>query len=462
MDAKNLKVAYLGGGSRAWARKFMCDLALEEELGGEVCLYDIDLSAAKDNQIIGNRIAQSPNCVASWKFTVAEKIEQALGGADFVVISVLPATFEEMRSDVHWPEKYGILQTVGDTVGPGGYLRAMRCVPIFRGFAAKIRECCPHAWVINYTNPMTLCVRTLFEEFPEIKLFGCCHEVFGTQNLLISALREVEGVAGATRHEIDIDVGGINHFTWISRAEYKGQNLFPVLDKLIERTGEAGYADPEFTGTVMECHNLVKFELYKQYGILAAAGDRHLSEFLPNKWFLSSEEYVRSKGFRLTPVSWRIEDQQQKIRLTADIVAGRKTFDVAPSGEEGVRQIKALCGLADFVTNVNTKNSGQMPGYPLGAVVETNAKLSKNSLMPLPVPEFPKAVNALILPHVYRQEGFIDAAFRRDARGVLAVLQEDPQCCALRREEVAKMFWEMYNNTRGYLADYWEVFSSLK
>ena len=74
------------------------------------------------------------------------------------------------------------------TDAAGGYLRAMRCVPIFRGFAAKIRECCPHAWVINYTNPMTLCVRTLFEEFPEIKLFGCCHEVFGTQKVLKAML----------------------------------------------------------------------------------------------------------------------------------------------------------------------------------------------------------------------------------------------------------------------------------
>lgn len=455
MDTKNLKLAYLGGGSRAWARKFMCDLALESDLCGEVYLYDIDVSAAEDNRIIGNKIAAAPESVSRWKFTVSKTIENALDGADFVVISVLPGTFAEMQSDVHVPEKYGIYQSVGDTVGAGGYVRAMRCVPIFRGFAAKIRECCPQAWVINYTNPMTLCVRMLYEEFPQIKLFGCCHEVFGTQNLLASALREVEGVEGVTRHEIEIDVGGINHFTWITKAHYKGKDLFPVLEKLMNACGNQGYEDTEFTGGVMECHNIVKFEMYRQYGILPAAGDRHLAEFLPNKWYLSSPAYAKSKGFCLTPVSWRIEDQNEKIRLTQEYIAGAKPVQVAPSGEEGVRQIRALCGLGDFVTNINTKNIGQMAGYPMGAVVETNAKISRDKIEPIAASPFPKAVDALVLPHVYRQEAFINAAFERNIDGVLAVLQQEPQCTGLRREQVSEMFGEMVKNTRAYLEDYW-------
>ena len=95
----------------------------------------------------------------------------------------MPGTLDEMESDVNVPYEYGIYQPVGDTVGAGGYLRAMRCVPMFRFFAAKIRENCPSAWVINYTNPMTLCTRTLYEEFPKIKAFGCCHEAVSYTHL---------------------------------------------------------------------------------------------------------------------------------------------------------------------------------------------------------------------------------------------------------------------------------------
>ena len=100
------------------------------------------------------------------------------------MISIMPGTFDEMESDVHAPEKFGIYQSVGDTTGPGAVMRALRTIPMFEEFAAAIREYCPQAWVINYTNPMTVCVKTLYRVFPKIKAFGCCHEVFGTQKLL--------------------------------------------------------------------------------------------------------------------------------------------------------------------------------------------------------------------------------------------------------------------------------------
>jgi len=154
--AKRIKIAYIGGGSKMWARIFMNDLALAEGIFGEIDLYDIDLEAARRNQKIGERINENPACMSKWDYVVQEKIEDALHGADFVIISILPGTFEEMISDVHAPEAYGIYQSVGDTKGPGGVLRAMRTVPIFEGFASKIKECCPEAWVINFTNPMSI------------------------------------------------------------------------------------------------------------------------------------------------------------------------------------------------------------------------------------------------------------------------------------------------------------------
>ena len=142
---KKIKIAYIGGGSKAWARVFMGDLALSDGLGGELALYDIDIESANRNRRIGERINKNPKTKSIFEYKVYEKLDEALNGADFVVISILPGTFEEMRSDVHAPEAYGIYQSVGDTAGPGGVLRAMRTLPIYEDFAKKIKDICPEA-----------------------------------------------------------------------------------------------------------------------------------------------------------------------------------------------------------------------------------------------------------------------------------------------------------------------------
>ncbi len=191
---KDLKIAYIGGGSRGWAWGLMSDLASAPDISGKVALYDIDKQAALDNMVIGNRFKDAEGALSCWDYEAVDTLEEALTGADFVVISILPGTFKEMESDVHTPEKYGIYQSVGDTSGPGGIVRALRTLPMMEVIARGVETCCPNAWVINYTNPMTLCVAMLYKEFPGIKAFGCCHEVFATKWLLSSALKEILGI----------------------------------------------------------------------------------------------------------------------------------------------------------------------------------------------------------------------------------------------------------------------------
>ena len=179
--AENIQIAYIGGGSRGWARGLMSDLAREKSLSGTVRLYDIDREAAAENEQIGNALMAREDVRGGWKFQVSESLREALTGADFVIISILPGTFAEMASDVHAPEKYGVYQSVGDTVGPGGIVRGLRTIPMYVEIAQAIRDYSPRAWVINYTNPMTMCVRTLYLVFPHMRAFGFCLEVFVSQ-----------------------------------------------------------------------------------------------------------------------------------------------------------------------------------------------------------------------------------------------------------------------------------------
>ena len=225
-----IKIAYIGGGSRGWAWGLMSDLAACGDISGDVYLYDIDFQAARCNEVIGNKYRDAEGAKSIWNYHAVETIEESLTGADFVIISILPGTFDEMESDVHTPEKYGIYQSVGDTTGPGGIIRAMRTIPMYEYIAEKIRENAPDAWVINYTNPMTLCVKTLYRVFPKIKAFGCCHEVFGTQKLLVKVVEEMLHVENVDRHEIKVNPVSVNHFTWLTSATYHNvKNIRTVM-----------------------------------------------------------------------------------------------------------------------------------------------------------------------------------------------------------------------------------------
>ena len=453
---KDLKVAYIGGGSRGWAWGFMMDLAADAQMEGTVALYDIDHEAAEHNEIIGNKISAHPDAVSHWKYTVADTLQQALTGADFVVISILPGTFDEMESDVHAPEAYGIYQSVGDTVGAGGFMRAMRTIPMYVTIAEAIRDYSPNAWVINYTNPMTLCTKTLYRVFPQIKAVGCCHEVFGTQKLLAEVLRCCEGVENVERHEIKVNPVGVNHFTWLTDATYKNRDLFPIYREFARKYAGTGYTeglDKNWMNNSFICSHRVKLDLFLRYGIIAAAGDRHLAEFCEGGWYLRDPETVKAWGFGLTSVSWRREDLKKRLKKSEEYRTGTREVKLQPTGEEGVEQMRALLGLCDLVTNVNIPNRGQIPNLPLGAVVETNAVFRSDSLVPVMAGNIPQPIYPLVARICGEQEEISDAIAGRDMTRIFNAFANDPLLtCSL--TDARKLFREMVGNTAGCLKSY--------
>ena len=238
-----VQIAYIGGGSRGWAWTFMTDLANEEKISGTVRLYDIDRNAAEKNEKIGNHLMNRKEVRGSWIFRTADSLGEALDGCDFVIISILPGTFDEMEADVHLPERLGIYQSVGDTAGPGGMMRALRAIPMFADIAEAVRDHAPDAWVINYTHPMSILIKTLYEVFPEIKAFGCCHEVFGTQKIL-KEIYELKSERKADDwHDVHVNVVGINHFTWFTEASCQGTDLFPLYREYIREHAQEGIDD---------------------------------------------------------------------------------------------------------------------------------------------------------------------------------------------------------------------------
>ena len=459
---RNIKICYIGGGSKLWARVFMSDLAVAEDLSGEIALYDIDKEAAVRNAKIGGYINENPNTKSKFDYVVYDRLEDALKDATFVVLSILPGTFKEMRSDVHTPEKYGIYQSVGDTAGPGGILRAMRTVPIYEDFAKKIKAICPNAWVINFTNPMSICTKVLFDIFPEIKAFGCCHEVFHTQELLTVVLRELLGI-NVHRSQIYTDACGVNHFTWITEAKYQNIDLLALLPEFIEKFGDEGYFERAgrdrfaFRTDPFAYGNKVKFDMFNKYGALAAAGDRHLAEFMPNKWYLRDPETVKEWQFGLTTVDYREKQQTEKIAETIEMAEGRKEFKVVKSTEEAVDLMKALLGFGTIVSNVNMPNRGQMPQMPLGSIVETNCVFSNDMVSPVMSRPLPSGAANLVYRSCVNIDTTYDGIKKRDLSIIYQAFVNQALCNSLGTEESFELFKEMCYNTREYLDPYYDL-----
>ncbi|MDY3919682.1 MAG: alpha-glucosidase/alpha-galactosidase [Candidatus Limivivens sp.] len=459
--ASDVQIAYIGGGSRGWAWTFMTDLALEPSMSGTIRLYDLDMEAAKANEVIGNRVSEREEAVGKWTYKTCESMKDALTGADFVVISILPGTFDEMNVDVHMPERLGIWQSVGDTAGPGGIIRALRTIPMYVTIAEAIRDYAPKAWVINYTNPMSLCVKTLYKVFPEIKAFGCCHEVFGTQKVLKGIVEETFGLTGIERKDIHVNVLGINHFTWFDYASYQGIDLFPVYRDYIDKHFEEGFAenDKNWANASFACKHRVKFDLFRRYGLIAAAGDRHLAEFMPGDEYLKDPETVASWDYGLTTVPWRKEDLQNRLDKSHRLLAGEEEVDLKPTGEEGILLIKALCGLGRMVSNVNIPNTNcQITNLPADAVVETNAVFDRDTIRPLIAGSVPENVKALIMPHIENHEYTLEAALTCNKELVVKAFLNDPNVIGKKCSEadVRKLVDDMIQGTIRYLPDGWK------
>ena len=446
MKPLDIKIAYIGGGSRYWARDLITELALTPRLTGQIDLYDLNHGAALRNVAVARRIYGRPEAVTRFRVRAVRRLADALKGADFVVLSIEPGPTEMRFADIVIPQRHGILQPVGDTTGPGGIARALRAVPLYHEFGRAIAEHCPRAWVINYTNPMTLCTAALYAAAPGIKAFGCCHEVFHTQHDLARFVAKWFGVPRPPRQAIALDIAGVNHFTWTTAATWAGHDLLPklretVADPACFRSRRAYALDLRRRQSWFEYSGLVALDLFRRFGALGSAGDRHLVEFVP--WYATSEANLHRWGVILTPYAYRIA----RSRLPDKNLAHYARTPIKASEEEGVRMMEALLGLAPLDTNVNLPNRGQMADAPLGVVVETYAQLRRDRATPVVAGPLPAGARALVRRIIDVQALTQQAALARDVDLAFQALLADP-LVRIPADDAWKMFTAMLRHLR--------------
>ena len=269
-------------------------------------------------------------------------------------------------------------------------------------------------------------------------------------------LEDTLGISGIDRTEIKVNVTGINHFTWLTAAHYQDMDLLPLYAKFVEKYAESGFLkgkDDNWMNNVFDCSHKVKFDLFRRYGVIAAAGDRHLAEFCEGNWYLSSPERVREMGFALTPVSWRKSDLKERLQKSEDKRSGKMPIKLSQTGEDGVNQIRAILGLHTLVANVNLPNVGQIPNLPLGAVVETNAVFTSGSVTPVMAGEIPNSIYPLVARVMSLQETVVEAAAKRDIELAFQAFVNDP-LVDLGLDDARRLYDEMLRNTADYLGEY--------
>ncbi len=413
-----IKIAFIGGGSVQWSPKIVTDIALCEVFAGaQLVLHDIDADALELLTRACKRIVAQAG--GSLQVTAALDRAEALQGADFVILCVAIGGLEAVRNDLEIPERYGIYQPVGDTVGPGGLARGLRHIPFAVQVAHEMEQLCPNAWMLNLTNPMTTICRGMARA-TKIRTIGLCHEVTGVS-------RHLAGLLGLPLEIIRLEVAGINHLPVILRFDAGGRNVMDMLRGWLAEHGPFAHVGPLDLDSVFDVFTdrlAVKLTLFEQLGVLFGAGDRHVTEFIPG--FLTDGN-GRGRRYGVVPTTVDQREEMARLRRTeVERFVNGQPEELQRSTEQLAPVMAALAGGPAGQFIVNVPNEGQIDNLPREAVVECIAEVSSLGVRPLAVGPLPHAAYAVIAPHVARQELIVEAALTNRREPALAALATDP------------------------------------
>jgi len=408
----------VGAGSTVFTPGLLRDLAscpAFEDV--TVRLVDVNAEAAETMAALGRRIATHLGSGMSVEASADRR--EALVGARFVTTTIAVGSAEGWRADLDIPARYGIQQTVGDSVGPGGVLRALRHIPELVAIAEDVADVAPTAWLVNYTNPLTANVRAITKH-TDVSAIGLCHGTMHTRSALAADL----GLEPDAVHAL---FAGLNHLCWLLDIRADGVDLYPRLRELVaERGGDRGAPSNRREGV----HAAVSADLLRMFGRYPAPGDRHVAEFF--------SDYLR--GAEAGDLGWGLQGGQDMTReyiaekddlwehLRAQ-ASGVEPLDV-PDNQEAERLVtiaEAIVSGRDHVEMaVNLPNNGKISNLPPTAVVEVPAVVGAAGVTGLAVGALPDAIAAVLTARAHQQELTVQAAVLGDRERALQALLLDP------------------------------------
>ena len=403
---KDFKFVFLGAGSTSFTLRLIGDILSEPCIeNAHLALVDID-SEVLDiaEEAVGKFIRHVGRPFTYSKHT---DFREALPGADYIFFTIATGKYERWKDDIRICTKYGVNQSVGDTIGPGGIIRTLRTIPVLVEVAKEMERVCPDAWIINYTNPEGAVCLAL-QQYTKIRNFGLCHGTPDTAHMLATEVFHVEP------ERLKFRAAGINHLTWFTDLTIDGQDVYPLLDRALTESG-------------MDKKAPISTQLFRMYGCYPAPGDRHVGEFFSyfmKDQVLKEQDYTWKNNDFIVVEQWRERSRKDLDKMRFEDTGYERYLE--GSGETATHFIHALETGEVRSEMVNVINKGYIPNVSDGIIVEVPTFIDSFGLHPEMVDSLPEGIAYLCDSLGKEYLLAVKAAMECDYRLALQAMYQDP------------------------------------
>ncbi len=441
------KITFMGAGSSVFARNVLGDCLLTPALQDfEIALYDIDPVRLDESYTMITALNRNVNANRATvkKYLGVEQRKEALRGANFVVDAIQVGLYEPCTViDFEVPKKYGLRQTIADTLGIGGIFRALRTIPVLEEFANDMAEVCPNAWFLNYTNPMAI-LAGYMQRYTPIKTIGLCHSVQVCSSRLLAAL----GLE--PKQPIRERIAGINHMAWLLEIEdADGNDLYPEIRRRAIATLEEELAKGN-----SDHGDLVRYEYIRRLGYYCTESSDHNSEY--NPFFIKSKypELIEKYNIPLDEYPRRCVNQiarwknDREYFLQDDVTHER-------SREYASHIMEAMVTGNPYQIGGNVVNNGLIPNLPAEACVEVTCLVNKYGIQPCQQPPLPEQLAAMNRSNINAQLLTIEAAVTKKKEHIYHAAMMDPHTASeLSIDDIVAMCDDLIEAHKGWLPEY--------
>ena len=404
------KITFLGAGSAVFAKTLLGDILSFPELADStISLFDIDPQRLRTSEIVAHKVAEALNAHPTIEVTTDR--HTALDGADYAICMIQVAGYKPGTViDFEIPQKYGLRQTIADTLGIGGIMRALRTIPVLLEMCQDMEDLCPNVTFLNYVNPMAMNCWAIHQA-SKIKTVGLCHSVPHTAGELAQDI-------GVPVEEINYIVAGINHVAFYLRFERNGEDLYPLIRRVLDKGRAPAW-------------NRVRYEMFKRLGYFVTESSEHFSEYVP--WFIKRDrpDLIEKFNIPLNEYIRRCENQLAGWEtLRAELENGEQPIEIERSVEYGSLIIHSIeTGIPRTIYG-NVPNHGLIDNLPQGCCVEVPCLVDKNGLQPTRIGSLPPHLTALMQTNINVQALTVEAALTRKREHIYHAVMLDPHTAA--------------------------------
>ena len=413
------KITFMGAGSTVFAKSVLGDVLLSEPLReSHIALYDIDGQRLRDSKMMLDNLNENINGGRA-RITAhlgPRSRKAALRGADYVINAIQVGGYEPATViDFEVPKKYGLRQTIGDTLGIGGIFRALRTIPVVLEFARDIEEVCPDAWFLNYVNPMAMVTGALLRA-SGVKTVGLCHSVQGCARGLLRRVGMLDQVK-----KLQWKIAGINHQAWLLEITDDGKDLYPEIKRRAARMNRQARRKGG-----KKHHDMVRFEIMLRFGYYVTESSEHSAEYMPY-WIKSQfPELIEEFNIPLDEYPRRCIAQIEGWARRRDELVNNKRLSHTRTSEYGSYIIEAMETDTPIRIGGNVLNTGLITNLPRNAVVEVPCLVDRNGVQGCYVGDLPEQCAALNRTNINVQLLTIEAALTRKKDHIYQAAMLDP------------------------------------